>query len=243
MLNLVYTSTPLTRCAVRVRRLFGAWLINFPQTRGEQRTPCVWKGHLVHPVLFVFVQKTNKFWFTTNGMRIVCGQHSTGLQSRPHIRAFGSWTVCEQFANHLARSCIRLYISLPTDCKAIIIWFLHQIFFSILKITLMYSNSKFLRSFFKICCKFLWNFVRTPEKHPKNYFRNQENFLKISIILSIIKNLPKNRQKSFSPFTFFWWSGGGRISQNHPETISKFSYDFSAMFSILLRFLAKLHCK
>ncbi len=37
--NLVYTSAPLTRCAVRILRIFGAWLINFLRTWGEQRTP------------------------------------------------------------------------------------------------------------------------------------------------------------------------------------------------------------
>ncbi len=89
VLNLVYTSAPLTRCTVRMRRVFGARLIYFLRTWGEQRTPGAWKGHLAHPVLFVFAQKTNKFWFAGN----VCGQRRTGLQSHPHICAFGSQTI------------------------------------------------------------------------------------------------------------------------------------------------------
>ncbi len=71
----------------------------------------------MHPVLFVFVLKTNKFQFIANGMRTVRRRRSTGLQSCSHIRAFGSqvvheWlfglqVVHEWFANHSVRSCIR----------------------------------------------------------------------------------------------------------------------------------------
>ncbi len=39
---------------------------------------------------FVFALKADKFRFAVNGIRTVCGRHSTGLQSHPHIRAFGS---------------------------------------------------------------------------------------------------------------------------------------------------------
>ncbi len=70
--NFVYTSVPFTRCTIRMRRISGTWLINFPRTRGEQRTPGAWKQHLAHPVLFVFSQKTDKFWFVANGMWTVC---------------------------------------------------------------------------------------------------------------------------------------------------------------------------
>ncbi len=95
-------SAPLTRCAIRVQCVSSAQLINFPWTWGEQRTSGAWKGHSAHPVLFMFAQNTTKFWFAANGMRTVHGWHSVGLQSRPHIRAFG--------LNHSACSCIRSLI-------------------------------------------------------------------------------------------------------------------------------------
>ncbi len=95
--NLVYTSAPFTCYAVRMRRVFGAQLINFPWTWGEQRTSGAWKGHPAHPVLFVFVQKTDKFRFAANGMRTVRGWRTAGSQSHPHIRAFGTPTVRESF--------------------------------------------------------------------------------------------------------------------------------------------------
>ncbi len=84
----------------------GVRLINVLQTCGEQRTHGAWKGHPLHPVLFVFVQKNNKFRFSANGMQTIRGWRSAGLQSRPHVRAFSSQTVCEWFANHLAYSYI-----------------------------------------------------------------------------------------------------------------------------------------
>ncbi len=66
------------------------------------------------------------------------------------------------------------------------------------------------------------------KKHPANHFKNQENFIKISVIFSNTKNLSENRQKFFSSFRFFL-----EISQNHAEAISRFLYSFSAMLSIL----------
>ncbi len=82
-------------------------LINFQWTWGEQRTPGAWKGHSAHPVLLVFVQKTDKFWFVANSMRTIRGWRRTGSQSLPHIRAFGLRTVRKWFAKHyLAHSCI-----------------------------------------------------------------------------------------------------------------------------------------
>ncbi len=95
------------RCAVSVRCISGAWLINFPRTWDEPRTPGAWKGHPAHPVLFVFVQKTDKFWFEVNGTRTVHRLRSAGSQCRPHIYSFGSRTVCWRFVNHLAPSCIQ----------------------------------------------------------------------------------------------------------------------------------------
>ncbi len=97
----MYTSE---RCAVHMRRIFGARLINFPQTWGKQRTHGVWKGHPVHPVLFVFAQKIDQF-----GMRTVRGWRSAGWQSHSHIRAFCSRTVRSRFMNHSARLCIRCF--------------------------------------------------------------------------------------------------------------------------------------
>ncbi len=60
-------------------------------------TPGAWKGHPAHPVLFAFEQKTDKFRFVANGMQIVRGQRNAGLQSHPHIHAFGSQAVREPF--------------------------------------------------------------------------------------------------------------------------------------------------
>ncbi len=76
--NLVYTSVQLMHYAVHVRHVFGARLINFPRTSGEQRRPVAWKGHLAHPVLFVFTQKTDKVQFVVNGMQTVRVRRSTG---------------------------------------------------------------------------------------------------------------------------------------------------------------------
>ncbi len=42
-LSFVYMSAPLTCCVVRARRVSGMWLINFPRTWGEQRTPDAWR--------------------------------------------------------------------------------------------------------------------------------------------------------------------------------------------------------
>ncbi len=63
-------------------------------------------GHQGHPIPFVFAQKNNKFQFVANNMRTILKWRSTGSQSYPHIRAFGSWTICEQFANHLVCMCV-----------------------------------------------------------------------------------------------------------------------------------------
>ncbi len=65
-------------------------VINFPRTWGEQRIPGAWKGHPVHPFLFVFAQKTDKFRFTATGMPTVCRRCSAGSQSHPHILWFAS---------------------------------------------------------------------------------------------------------------------------------------------------------
>ncbi len=43
----------------------------------------------------------------TNRQILVRRWHGAGLQSRPHIHAFGLRTICEQFANHSVCSCIQ----------------------------------------------------------------------------------------------------------------------------------------
>ncbi len=65
------------------------------------REPEANKGHPTHPMLFVFAQKTNKFRFAVNRVRTVCGQRSAGLQSHPHIRAFGLRVVYEPFGSYV----------------------------------------------------------------------------------------------------------------------------------------------
>ncbi len=87
-LNFVYTSTSLTHYAVHMRRVFGAWLINLLRTWGEQRTPGAWKGHRRIGFSLCSRKKTTNF-----SMRTVCRWCSAGLQSHPHIRAFGSRTI------------------------------------------------------------------------------------------------------------------------------------------------------
>ncbi len=99
-LSVVYTSVPLTHCAICVRRVSGAWLINFPRTWSEQGTPwCMERTPGASSSLCVCA----KFWFATNSMRTVCGWRSAGSQCCPHIRAFGSQTV----RKYSASSCIR----------------------------------------------------------------------------------------------------------------------------------------
>ncbi len=79
--------------------------------RQTVRTPDVWKGHPAHPVLFVFAQKTDKFWFTANGMWAVRGWRSAGLQSHPHIRVLGSRTVHEPFGALVYTRLYMLYVT------------------------------------------------------------------------------------------------------------------------------------
>ncbi len=71
------------RAAYMLHRVFGVWLINFPRIWGEQRTPGAWKGHPAHPVLFAFIQKTDKFRFAANGMWTVCGHTYAHLVREP----------------------------------------------------------------------------------------------------------------------------------------------------------------
>ncbi len=57
-----------------MERTPGAWKghpVHGKDSRCMERTPGAWKRHLVHPVLFVFAQKTDKFWFSANGMRTI----------------------------------------------------------------------------------------------------------------------------------------------------------------------------
>ncbi len=98
------------RCAIRVRRIFGARLINFPQSWGEQRTPGTSSSLCVHAK-----KRTNiGLW------RMVCEPFANGaaqVHSPVHTYAHLvhellvanrlSQTVRERFANHSACSCIR----------------------------------------------------------------------------------------------------------------------------------------
>ncbi len=62
----------------------------------------------MHPILIVFVQKTDKFQFTANGMRTTCGWRSAGSQSHPHIRAFGSQTIrCARVCKASDEKCLQ----------------------------------------------------------------------------------------------------------------------------------------
>ncbi len=97
-ISFVYTSAPLTLCAVRRRRVSNVRLINFLWTWGEQRTPGARKRHPAHPVLFVFAQKTDKFQFSANGMRTV-------LRTAQHRFAVPSTHTHIWFANHLRAVC------------------------------------------------------------------------------------------------------------------------------------------
>ncbi len=94
-------SAPLTHCAICARRVFGARLINFLRTWGEQRTPGAWKGHPAYPVLFVFAQKTDKFQFTANGMNHLRMAQRRFAVPSTHMRIW--------FANHSPHLCMRGY--------------------------------------------------------------------------------------------------------------------------------------
>ncbi len=56
--------------------------------------------HTARTFPFVFALKTNKFQFVANWT--IHGQRSAGSQSRPHVRAFGSRTVCQWFCELFA---------------------------------------------------------------------------------------------------------------------------------------------
>ncbi len=95
-LNLVYTSA-LTHCAILVQLVFDARLINFLRTWGERRTPSAWKGHLAHPVLFVFAQKPTNF----GSRRTVCELFVDGAaQVRSLIHTY-AYLVHEPFTSGL----------------------------------------------------------------------------------------------------------------------------------------------
>ncbi len=104
-LNLLYTSAPLTRCAVCVRRVFGPWLINFSRTWGEQRTPgAAWKGQPMHGkdtrhIQFSLCSHTNP---TNFGLRrTVYKPFADGaVQVCSPIHTYAH-LVCKQFASSL----------------------------------------------------------------------------------------------------------------------------------------------
>ncbi len=63
---------------------------------------------MTRAIPFVFAQKTDKFWFTANGMRTIPRWHRASSQSHLHIHAFGSRTIREQFAVYWALQIGRL---------------------------------------------------------------------------------------------------------------------------------------
>ncbi len=69
------------------------------------RKPEANTGHMVHPTLFVFAQKTDKFWFVANGMRTNHRWHSTRLQSHLHICTFVMRTIWFTCVYHLKAWC------------------------------------------------------------------------------------------------------------------------------------------
>ncbi len=114
------------RCAVRMRSVSGAQLINFLRTWGEQRTPVVWKGHLAHPVFFVFAQKLTNFglWQT------VCELFTNGAaQVRSPIYTY-THLVCKPFASDLLtiqrarvyEALTLVYTSALLMCCAVRVW-------------------------------------------------------------------------------------------------------------------------
>ncbi len=70
------------------------------------------------------------------------------------------------------------------------------------------------------------------KQHSGNYFKNYENFLKISAIFFNLKNLRKKITKI--PFVHSDYYYFFLIFQNHTETTSRFLHSFIAMFLILL---------
>ncbi len=134
------------------------------------------KGHLAHAVLFVFAQNTNKFRFTANGMRTIRRQRGTGLQSHPHIRAFGLRTICEQFANHLARLRIRglrffLLLLWKNKKKMRILYYMNE-YEKFLSNFLTFFQ-KLPSAYIFINCTHLWKFVI-------NIFNTYLKFIKLS---------------------------------------------------------------
>ncbi len=57
-------------------------------------------------ILKTFRVKTNKFWFTANGMQTIRRQCSTRSQFHPHVHTFDQQTIHGQFANCLVRMCV-----------------------------------------------------------------------------------------------------------------------------------------
>ncbi len=92
-LSFVYTNALLMCCAIRVRRISDAGLINFSWTWGEQRTPGASSSLCVRPKTRQILVRGK--WYAN---RLQTTQHRFALQStHTHI-----W-----FANHLVRSCIQ----------------------------------------------------------------------------------------------------------------------------------------
>ncbi len=92
LLSFVYTSTPLTRWDIRVRRISDAWLINFPRTWGEQRTPNA-RGRIQFPLCSRKKLTNFGLWRTVCKSFVDCA-----AQVRSPVHTY-SHLVCEPFAS------------------------------------------------------------------------------------------------------------------------------------------------
>ncbi len=91
---------PLTGSAVRVWRINGAQLINFPGTCDEQRTPGAWKE--------TTGASSSLCVRTKNRQTLVrCERYANRLHAAWHRFAVPSTHMRIWFANHSVRSCIR----------------------------------------------------------------------------------------------------------------------------------------
>ncbi len=112
MLSFVYTSALLTHCAIRVRCISGVQLINFLRTWGEQRIPGAWRR-------IQFSSCLRKKPINFSSQRTVYKPFADGAaQVRSPIHTY-THLVCERFANHLVRSCIR---GLTWTCRKHFVW-------------------------------------------------------------------------------------------------------------------------
>ncbi len=104
-----------TRCGVTLKAGAHMWTTSEPNSLHYEhgklifREPKANTGHPAPPGTsnsLCVCAKTEKFQFAANSMWTVCRWCSASLQSCSHMHAFGSQTLCEQFSNHLVRTCV-----------------------------------------------------------------------------------------------------------------------------------------